>query len=153
MAQTRPTINHPGDGSRFPVVQSNPRKDMYISGKTPDNISALYRKKQRQPGSIVKQPYMDAILPSIQNPRGTPGITSLMGSGKHKVKRGAHAGQVRNPYSYNYGTASKRLAARNELNISAKSAKPIKAIGSLTKNTISKSYTPMYQPVGNKKGF
>ena len=117
-AMTRPYIPLQGDGVYNPVVQSNPKYDMYVRGRLPDNISASYRKKQRQPGSIVKSPYIDKIQPAMQNPKGTPSAMSMMGSGKNKVK-------VRNPYEA--GVQSKRVALRNEISLSARHLpKPIK---------------------------
>jgi len=119
MAQTRPYVPLRGDGVYNPVVQSNPKFDMYVRGRLPDNISAAYRKKQRQPGSVVKTPYIDKLQPAILNPKGNPNVASIMGSGKHKVK-------VKQPYEG--GVQSKRLAFRNEISLSAKHhAKPIKA--------------------------
>lgn len=119
MAQTRPYIKLRGDGVYNPVVQSNPKFDMYVRGRLPDNISASYRKKQRLPSSTVKTPYIDKLQPAILNPKGNPNVASMMGSGKHKVK-------VRQPYVG--GVQSKRLAFRNEVSLSAKhTPKPIKA--------------------------
>jgi hypothetical protein len=144
MAMTRPYIPLKGDGVYNPVIQSNPKLDMYVRGRLPDHISAAYRKKQRQPGSVVKQPYIDKIMPAIQGPKATPGVASMMGSGKNKKV-------VRNPY--NQGVASKRLALRNEINISTKkhTIKPIK--GTVGKSTKQIAYMPQYKGSKAQVGF
>ena len=122
MAQLRPYLNNTvGDGLYNPVVQSNPRIDMYVRGILPDRISSKYRHKQKK--QIDHNPYIDKIHGSIQGPVMTPSAMSMIGSGKHKSK-------VRAPFAK--GNASTVLAFYNEAGISAKKA-PKMVKGTLAK--------------------
>jgi hypothetical protein len=117
MAQLRPYANNTrGDGFYNPVVQSNPKIDMYVKGKLPPHISAKYRQGQKI--KINRNPYMDKIHGPLQAPLGTPSAVSMMGSGKHKQK-------IKKPYME--GIQSRRIAFFNEVGMSAKKKpKPVK---------------------------
>ena len=122
MAQLRPYTNNTiGDGLYNPVVQSNPRIDMYVKGILPDRISAKYRHKQKK--QIDRNPYIDKIQGPLQSPLMQPSAMQMMGQGKNKSK-------VRAPYAK--GNASKTLAFYNEAGISAKK-KPTMVKGTLAK--------------------
>lgn len=122
MAQLRPyTNNTVGDGLYNPVVQSNPRIDMYVRGIINPRISAAYRHKQKK--QLDHNPYIDKIQGPLQSPLMTPSAMSMIGSGKHKSK-------VRAPFAK--GNASKVLAFYNEAGISAKK-KPTMVKGTLAK--------------------
>ena len=116
MAQLRPYINSGSDGVYFPVIQSNPKYDMYVKGRLPDRISAKYRHKQKQ--SKVVHPEIDKVGPAILNPKMTPNPASMIGAGKHKSK-------VRNPIVP--GHQSKHIAFINEVGKSARKPKANKA--------------------------
>lgn len=122
MAQLRPYLNNTaGDGLYNPVVQSNPKVDMYVKGIINPRISAKYRHRQKHP--IDRHPQMDKIHGPIQGPLMTPSAMSMIGSGKHKSK-------VRAPFAK--GNASKVLSFYNEAGISAKKA-PKMVKGTLAK--------------------
>ena len=107
MASLRPNLYFPGVYN--PVVQSNPKNDMYTKGILSDKISSAYRRKQRK--SVTQHPNIDIIHGSLQSPVMTPSAMSMIGSGKFKSK-------VRAPYDK--GFASKNLAFFTEAGISAK---------------------------------
>jgi hypothetical protein len=109
MAQLRPNLYSPGIYN--PVVQSNPKIDLYIRGVLPDRISSKYRHKQKHP--IDRNPQMDKIQGPLQGPKMQPSAMQMMGQGKNKTK-------VRDPFAK--GNASKILAFYNEAGISAKKA-------------------------------
>ena len=117
MSQLRPyTNNQILDGLYNPVIQNNPKNDMYKKGILPPNISALYRKKQNI--KINKTPFMNKVQPPLQAPLGTPSATSMMGSGKRKKKT---------PSSGAFSNQSRRIAFFNEVGMSAKKKpKPVK---------------------------
>lgn len=118
----RPYLNNTvGDGLYNPVVQSNPRTDMYVKGILPDRISAKYRYKQKK--QIDRNPYIDKIQGPLQGPVMQPSAMQMMGQGKNKSK-------VRAPFAK--GNASKVLAFYNEAGISAKK-KPTMVKGTLSK--------------------
>jgi hypothetical protein len=119
MAQLRPNLYSPGIYN--PVVQSNPKIDLYNRGILPDRISAAYRRRQKK--TIDKQPYIDRIQGPIQNPKMTPSAMQMMGQGKNKSK-------VRAPF--NIGNASKTIAFFNDVGMSAKKA-PKMVKGTLAK--------------------
>ena len=140
MSQLKPYINSGSDGVYFPVVQSNPRYDMYNRGILPDRISAKYRHKQKQ--AKVVHPNIDKVGSAILNPKGTPNPASMIGAGKNKSK-------VRN--SIVPGYQSKHIAFINEVGMAAKKPKANKAtlapIGSksvarepVTQSKLSKRY-------------
>jgi len=107
MASLRPNLYSPGIYN--PVVQSNPKIDMYVKGIINPRVSAKYRHRQRNP--IDRNPQMDKIQGPLQGPLMTPSAMQMMGQGKNKSK-------VRAPYAK--GNASKVLAFYNEAGISAK---------------------------------
>jgi hypothetical protein len=119
MAQLRPNLYSPGIYN--PVVQSNPKIDLYSRGILPDRISAKYRHKQKHP--IDRNPQMDKIQGPLQGPKMQPSAMQMMGQGKNKTK-------VRAPFAK--GNASKILAFYNEAGISAKKA-PKMVKGTLAK--------------------
>jgi len=122
MSMLRPYLNNTvGDGLYNPVVQSNPRIDMYVKGILPDRISSKYRHKQKK--QIDRNPYIDKIQGPLQGPKMTPSAMQMMGQGKNKSK-------VRAPFAK--GNASKVLAFYNEAGISAKKA-PKMVKGTLAK--------------------
>ena len=107
MAQLRPSLPSPGVYS--PVIQSNPKIDMYVRGIINPRVSSKYRHKQKI--QIDRQPQIDKIQGPLQGPKMTPSAMSMIGSGKHKSK-------VRAPFAV--GNASKILAFYNEAGISSK---------------------------------
>jgi hypothetical protein len=107
MASLRPNLYAPGIYN--PVVQSNPKIDLYVKGIINPRVSAKYRHKQKHP--IDRNPQMDRIQGPLQGPAMTPSAMSMIGSGKNKSK-------VRAPFAK--GNASKTLAFYNEAGISAK---------------------------------
>ena len=116
MAQLRPYINNTsGNGVYFPIIQSNPRSDMYTKGMLSDKVSAAYRRRQRK--AVTQHPAIDKIHGPLLNPVMTPSAMSMIGSGKSKSK-------VRAPFDKGYG--SKNLAFYNDAGISAK--KPPKMV-------------------------
>jgi hypothetical protein len=122
MSMLRPYLNNTvGDGLYNPIIQSNPRIDLYNRGILPDRISAAYRRRQKK--TIDKQPYIDRIQGPIQNPKMTPSAMQMMGQGKNKSK-------VRAPF--NIGNASKTIAFFNDVGMSAKKA-PKMVKGTLAK--------------------
>lgn len=143
MSMLRPYPNNTkGDGLYFPVIQSDPRTDMYKKGILPDHISAQYRKKQKL--KINKNPFMDKIDYALLQPLGTPSAVSMMGSGKNKSKS-------KHPkHQYLEGVQSKKIAFFNEVGMSAKKApKPVK--GTLAKlGTVSVAREPVYHPKINR---
>ena len=148
MSTLRPPIAFPGDGVRNPVIQSNPKTDMYKKGILPDHISAQYRKKQKL--KISKNPFMDKIDYALLQPLGTPSAVSMMGSGKNKSKS-KRATLLKHPkHQYTEGIQSKRIAFFNEVGMSAKKApKPVK--GTLAKlGTVSIAREPVYHPKLNR---
>ena len=105
MATLRPNLYSPGVYN--PVVQSNPKIDLYNRGVLNPRVSARYRHKQKHP--IDRNPQMDRIQGPLQGPKMTPSAMQMMGSGKSKVRA---------PFAK--GNASKILAFYNEAGISAK---------------------------------
>lgn len=136
MVQTRPYNNNTlGDGYYNPVVQSNPRIDMYVKGILPPNVSARYRQKQKI--KINRTPYMDKVQGPLQAPLGTPSAVSMMGSGKKK--KGPN-------HPYMEGIQSRKIAFFNEVGMSAKKKpKPVKGtLGRLGSTSVARE--PTFHP-------
>ena len=134
MAQLRPSLPSPGVYS--PVIQSNPKIDMYVRGIINPRVSSKYRHKQKI--QIDRQPQIDRIKGPLQGPVMQPSAMSMIGSGKNKSK-------VRAPFAV--GNASKILAFYNEAGISSKRTPKV------LKGTVGKtgSTSVSREPTFNKK--
>ena len=132
MASLRPNLNFPGVYN--PVVQSNPKVDLYVRGIINPRVSAKYRHKQKH--QIDRNPTIDKVKGPLQGPLMTPSVTQMMGSGKTKVRAPFHR-----------GNSSKILAFYNEAGISAKRTPKMipGTVGKTGSTTIAK------EPVFNKK--
>ena len=131
----RPYIdNTAGNGLYFPVIQSNPKIDLYNRGVLNPRVSAKYRHKQKI--QIDRQPQIDKIQGPLQGPKMQPSAMQMMGSGKSKVRA---------PFAK--GNASKILSFYNEAGISAKRTPKV------LKGTVGKtgSTSVAREPTFNKK--